>query len=130
VTVRSAIVFVAVWMFAVPSAGQQVSGPAPSFRVEIDAVQTDVSVTDAAGNPVTDLTTADFEILEDGRRQVITSFVHINIPRQQDVHHSQPRQPTPVSTRTMPVTAGCMSSRLTTSIPSWPYGRAWCFGGS
>jgi VWFA-related protein len=54
--------------------------PVPTFRVQVDAVETDVFVTDAQGNPVTGLTINDFQILEDGKPQVITSFAAVNIP--------------------------------------------------
>lgn len=37
-------------------------------------------VTDAQGNPVTDLTMDDFEIIEGGRAQTITAFSLVNIP--------------------------------------------------
>jgi len=53
----------------------------PSFRVQVDAIEIDASVTDARGNTVTDLTQDDFEILEDGRPQTITSFSLVDIPR-------------------------------------------------
>ena len=53
----------------------------PTFRVQVDAVEIDASVTDAQGNVVTDLTRDDFEILEDGKPQTITSFALVNIPR-------------------------------------------------
>lgn len=54
--------------------------PPPVFRVQVDAIELDAFVTDAQGNPVTDLTADDFEVLEDGRPQAITSFSLINIP--------------------------------------------------
>ena len=53
----------------------------PTFRVQVDAVEIDASVTDAGGNVVTDLTRDDFEILENGKPQTITSFSLVNIPR-------------------------------------------------
>jgi VWFA-related protein len=53
----------------------------PTFRVRVEAVEIDASVTDARGNVVTDLTIDDFEILENGRPQTITSFGLVNIPR-------------------------------------------------
>jgi VWFA-related protein len=53
----------------------------PTFRVQVEAVEIDASVTDARGNVVTDLTIDDFEILENGRPQTITSFGLVNIPR-------------------------------------------------
>ena len=52
----------------------------PTFRVQVDAVEFDAFVTDAQGNPVTDLTVEDFEIIEDGKPQAITSFALVNIP--------------------------------------------------
>ena len=66
---------------------QQPSSPAPApqappvtFRAEINYVEVDATVTDAKGNPVTDLTQADFEVLEDGKPQAITTFSVVNIP--------------------------------------------------
>ena len=52
----------------------------PTFRVQVDAVEFDAFVTDAQGNPVTDLTVEDFEIVEDGKPQAITSSALVNIP--------------------------------------------------
>src|SRR5512138_1284109 len=60
--------------------GQSPRQPGATFRVRVDAVEIDASVTDAAGNPVTDLTADDFEVLEDNSRQTITSFTVVNIP--------------------------------------------------
>jgi hypothetical protein len=48
--------------------------------VRVDAVEIDASVTDASGNPVTNLTADDFAILEDRKPQVITSFTLVNVP--------------------------------------------------
>ena len=53
----------------------------PTFRVQVDAVEIDASVTDAQGNVVTNLTRDDFEILEDGKPQTITSFALVDLPR-------------------------------------------------
>jgi VWFA-related protein len=53
----------------------------PTFRVQIEAIEIDASVTDARGNIVTDLMKDDFELLENGRPQTITSFGLVNIPR-------------------------------------------------
>ena len=50
------------------------------FRVEVDYVEVDAFVTDAQGNPVNDLTADDFEVLEDGKPQKVTSFSLVNIP--------------------------------------------------
>ena len=65
-----------------PSGQERPSTPAPAatFRVQVDAIELDAFVTDAQGNPVTGLTAADFQILEDGKPQTITSFSLVNIP--------------------------------------------------
>jgi VWFA-related protein len=46
----------------------------PTFRERIDSVTVDVSVTDKQGQPVTDLTAADFEVRESGKVQTIDAF--------------------------------------------------------
>jgi VWFA-related protein len=61
-------------------AQQAPPGPPPIFRVQVDAIELDAFVTDAQGNPVTDLTIDDFELFEEGRRQTITSLSQVNIP--------------------------------------------------
>ena len=53
-----------------PLAGQQ-----PVFRAETSLVTVGVTVRDRAGAPITDLTAADFAVLEDGRAQSVTHFV-------------------------------------------------------
>lgn len=53
---------------------------APVFRVEVNAIEIDAFVTDRQGNPVTDLTMDDFELLEDGVPQTIASLSLVNIP--------------------------------------------------
>src|SRR5688572_26819537 len=53
---------------------------APVFRSTVDAVELDAFVVDAAGHPVTDLTVEDFEVIEDGRSQPITTFALVDIP--------------------------------------------------
>jgi len=66
---------------AVTFAQQQRSAEAPpTFRVQVDAIEVDAFVTDASGNPVSGLTAADFEIVEEGAPQTITSFAQIEIP--------------------------------------------------
>jgi VWFA-related protein len=62
-----------------PPSGEA-QAPPPVFRLQIDAIELDAFVTDAQGNPVTDLTSDDFGVLEDGRPQAITSFALVNIP--------------------------------------------------
>lgn len=54
--------------------------PPVTFRVEVDYVEVDASVTDEGGRPVANLTADDFEVFEDGKRQEVTSFSSVNIP--------------------------------------------------
>jgi VWFA-related protein len=63
---------------------QDPSAPPPpvTYRVEVNFVEVDAFVTDAQGAVVTDLTAADFELLEDGRPQKLSSFSLVNIPVQ------------------------------------------------
>lgn len=70
-------------------AAQQPPGPATtaeqqpppvSFRVEVNFIEVDAFVTDAAGNVVTNLTEADFEVLEDGKPQKVAGFARVEIP--------------------------------------------------
>ncbi|MBI2828226.1 MAG: VWA domain-containing protein [Acidobacteria bacterium] len=51
----------------------------PTFRAGINFVRVDVIVHDKKGEPVTDLTAADFEVLEDGRPQAIEQFRLIRV---------------------------------------------------
>jgi hypothetical protein len=56
-----------------------------TFRVEVNYVEVDAVVTDATGKIVTDLTQADFEVLEDGRSQKVTAFAVVNLPVERPV---------------------------------------------
>jgi VWFA-related protein len=82
------VVFVALtgaFLVALTGVAQQPPPQAPqpppvTFRVEVDYVEVDAFVTDAQGNPVTNLTADDFDVLEDGRPQKVTAFSLVNIP--------------------------------------------------
>ena len=67
---------------AAPRQSQKPSPPV--FTVETDAVNVTVTVRDAKGNLVTDLTRADFEVLEDGRPQDIQVFARAFDPGQDE----------------------------------------------
>ncbi|MDO8834570.1 MAG: VWA domain-containing protein [Vicinamibacterales bacterium] len=56
-------------------AGQQ---QPPVFRAGVNFVRVDVIVSDRQGNPVTDLTADDFEVIEDGQAQRLELFKLIN----------------------------------------------------
>jgi len=53
--------------------------PPPVFRAAVDSVELEVVVTDGNGRPVTDLTRGDFDVLDQGRPQSVTSFAFINL---------------------------------------------------
>lgn len=57
-------------------AAQQTRVPG-AFKSRITLVPLDVRVVDRQGRPVTDLTRADFQVLEDGRPQEIAAFEHV-----------------------------------------------------
>ena len=56
---------------------QQESQDGPLIRVTVNLVQVDAIVTDRDGRVVTDLTPADFEVLQDGKPQKITRFSYV-----------------------------------------------------
>jgi VWFA-related protein len=66
---------------AVPTAlAQQPAAPQPTFRTEINYVELPVRVLDRKGTFVRDLQQSDFQVLEDGKPQAITSFSVVDIP--------------------------------------------------
>ena len=60
-------------------AGRQSSTSQPTFRVAVDVVSIDAVVTDDRGRAVRDLTADDFEVLQNGRRQNVTSATFIPV---------------------------------------------------
>jgi VWFA-related protein len=52
----------------------------PTFKVQVDYVEVDALVTDRSGNFVRDLKKEDFQVIEDGRPQTITTFSLVDIP--------------------------------------------------
>jgi len=64
---------------------QAPSSSTPTFRSSAEAVQVTAMVTDARGEVVKGLTEADFEVLENGVVQPITTFSEVNIPIQRAV---------------------------------------------
>ena len=54
--------------------------PPVTFRVEVNYVEIDASVTDAEGNFVRNLTKDDFQVVEDGKKQTLTAFSMVDIP--------------------------------------------------
>jgi len=76
--------------------GQQAQPPQtqkpPVFGARIDTVSVDVVVTDKKGQPVTDLTPADFEVTENRKPQTIDSFKLIQIDDTLDVDPARNRE--------------------------------------
>ena len=64
---------------AAPTAPQGDPAQQPTFRAGVNFVRVDVIVNDKKGDPVTDLTATDFEVLEDGIPQTIEQFRLIRI---------------------------------------------------
>src|SRR5262245_10792071 len=65
-----------------PQAQTQPPTPAqgPTFRVRVDYVEVDVVVSDRQGNLVRDLKKEDFQVVEDGKAQTISTFSLVDIP--------------------------------------------------
>ncbi|HUG54070.1 MAG TPA: VWA domain-containing protein [Vicinamibacteria bacterium] len=55
-------------------------GDSPSFPSQVDVVTVDVVVTDKKGTPITGLTQKDFQVVEEGNVQPITSFESVLLP--------------------------------------------------
>jgi VWFA-related protein len=64
-------------LLVVTSSAQQ---DAPTFRAETTYIEVDAFVTGSRGALVHDMTKEDFELLEDGRPQVISDFRFVDIP--------------------------------------------------
>jgi hypothetical protein len=63
---------------AAPHSNQtQKTPPENTIRVSVNLVQVDAVVTDSKGKQVTDLKAEDFEILQDGKPQIITGLSYI-----------------------------------------------------
>jgi VWFA-related protein len=79
---------------------------APVFKTGVDYVSVDVIVTDRNDVPVTDLTKEDFEIIDRGKPQVITSFEYVDMPvATRTVDLKAPRPPEPDVATNLPSSA-------------------------
>src|SRR5919204_2936032 len=61
---------------APPPAGPQ----QPTFKAQVEYVEVDVLVTDQQGNFVRGLNKEDFQVLEDGKPQTVSTFTLVDIP--------------------------------------------------
>ena len=64
--------------------------PETSFRISVNLVQIDATVTDSHGKPIRDLAKDDFEVLLDGQAQPITYFSHAQAENAAPVESSTP----------------------------------------
>jgi VWFA-related protein len=76
-----------------PTAPPPAGGQDPTFRVQIDAVTTDVIVKDDRGQFVADLSKDEFEIYEDGVKQTIASMTMSHGGRVTNVLEAPPPAP-------------------------------------
>jgi VWFA-related protein len=67
-----------------PPAQQPPAQQTPTFKVRVDYVEVDAVVTDRQGRIVRDLKKEDFQVLEDGKAQAITTFTMVDIPVDRD----------------------------------------------
>ena len=65
---------------SVTVASQGPSEQTPTFKAEVEYVDVDAVVTDAAGAVVRDLRKEEFQIFEDGKSQAIAGFAFVEIP--------------------------------------------------
>ena len=80
---RHRLALAALFLAASASAAQQPPPPppdSPPLRVDVQLVNVDVSVTDAAGNFFSHLAAANFRILEDGVPQMVAHFAPTQAP--------------------------------------------------
>ena len=89
--VLAAVFLLLASLTARPAADQDQASPPQPFRSGVNIVRVDVIVTDSRGNPVTDLTAADFEIVEDGKAQTIEQFRQVQADGRPDADDPLPR---------------------------------------
>jgi VWFA-related protein len=93
----------AMWIAILPltrqSSAQQPSAADGVIRINVNLVQVDAIVTDSKGKPVRDLTSEDFEVFQDGKPQVITTFAFVDV---RDSHLITPPAPSPARTKKGP----------------------------
>ena len=67
---------------AVPGQSPRPQAPAqpPTFKVEVNYVEIDATVTDAQGRFVDDLTKEDFQVVEEGKPQTVSAFTRVDVP--------------------------------------------------
>ena len=67
-------------LLALRASAQTTQAPPPTFGVEIEVINLNVSVTDGRGHYVTNLSDKNFAVFEDGVRQELSLYTHENLP--------------------------------------------------
>ena len=114
---RSALIGCSVCSFLAVALGAQAptsQGPSQSFTAGTTAITVDIVVRDKHGKPVSDLSPADFELLEDGMRQDIGDMTLVADGAGTPTATRTPTEGTPPSQ----VTKGPSSISLTLPAPS------------
>ena len=70
----------AILVVVVQTASEQNTAQPPTFKSGVEYIEVDVVVTNPQGQIVRDLAQRDFEVLEDGKRQELTTFALVDIP--------------------------------------------------
>lgn len=101
---RPALVFIAALAMAGVATGPQLAArqrgrtqAATAFRVAIDYVNVDATVTDDQGRFVRDLRPDEFEVYEDGRRQQVDAVTLVDIPFEPPGVRSSTAPPSPAA---------------------------------
>ena len=91
-------------LVGIAAGGSLLVAQQPLFRAAVEHVAVDVVVTDSHDRPVTDLTKADFQIIEHDKAQTIDDFKFIDVPveHREIVGPSAPAPPPDVESNTPP----------------------------
>ena len=103
---RASIVSLVVAVACLLPVSAQRAPDTPRFRVGVDAVRIDAVVTDRDGRIVTDLTAADFDVRQDGKRQAVTYAQFVPVlagpDSQSDTESPAAAAPSPTALLTAP----------------------------
>jgi hypothetical protein len=114
--------FLAIYSAAVLA--QQAPPEQPLFRIAVDVVSIDAVVTDGNGDVVRDLTAADFEVLQDGKRRPVTAakFVAVTpdwIAKAEGVGPTKEAIAPAAGATGSPITGQSMGNRLCRAGDRW-----------
>ncbi len=102
---------------------------APTIRVNVNLIQMDVTVIDKTGKHVPDLTTDDFEVYRDGKRQVLKSALWVPgqhlavVSTKSDIQVLAPNTPKPIRPQEVRRTIALLIDDLSLSFVSSYYAK-------